>query len=51
MVTVTMDLIAHHVPISKNYPPEYKGDYFNEAFTTILDDLIFSPRSVLSSHH
>jgi hypothetical protein len=40
MATVMMGLITHHVPTFKNYPPEYKGDYFNEAFATILDDLI-----------
>ena len=32
---------THHVPIFKNCSPEYKGGYLNEAFVTILDDLIF----------
>ena len=33
-------VVTHHVPTFKNYLPEYKGDYLNEAFATILDDLI-----------
>jgi predicted phosphohydrolase len=46
-------VITHHVPTFKHYPPEYKSDYSNEAFATVLDDLILdtTPDCLVYGHH
>lgn len=33
-------VITHHVPTFRNFPAEYKSDYLNEAFATVLNNLI-----------
>lgn len=46
-------VITHHLPTFKHYPPEYKSDYLNEAFATVLDDLILdtTPDYWIYGHH
>jgi predicted phosphohydrolase len=44
---------THHCPTFMNYPPQYKGDWLNEAFATELFDLIEStaPAAWIYGHH
>jgi len=47
-------VVTHHVPTFMNYPEQYKGDAFNQAFATELFDLVADSNAshwIYGHHH